>query len=326
MNERYCFSSCFAPYIRNLIAEKNNAGYQYESAAWILQRFDRFCIDENISEPVITRELAKKWGTLQGKEDKKTLTGRISVLRQLSLYMQAYGINSYVPSHFSAKNRHIAYVLNSEEITALFLEIDSYIPGVNAEVFQRLAMEYKVLFRLILCCGLRVSEARKLRLDMVDLENGILTIHQSKGNRDRLVYMPEDLCMLCRKYLEILYSRYRLSSDLLFPASDPDKELQVASIGKRFHQAWEKTPYAGKNVLQPTVHSLRHTFVVMRMNEWMKSGLKMDTMMPYLSKYLGHTSPDETFYYYHQVEEAFSIIRQKDTSESFVIPEVSDEE
>ena len=63
----------------------------------------------------------------------------------------------------------------------------------------------------------------------------------------------------------------------------------------------------------------------MRMNDWMESDMKLDTMMPYLSKYLGHTSPDETFYYYHQVEEAFSIIRQKDKAESFVIPEVSDE-
>lgn len=325
MADKYSFSSCFAPFIRELIVEKKNAGYQYEHSAWILQKFDLFCMSENISEPIITRTIARKWGTLREKESKTTLSGRMSVLRQLSLYMQAYGIIGYVPRNFTAKNRHIAYVLNKAEINALFLEIDSYKPAVNAEVFQRLAMEYKVLFRMIFCCGLRVSEARKLRLNMVDLEKGILTIHQSKGNHDRLVYMPEDLCILCRKYLEILISEYRLESDLFFPASNPEKELQVASIGKRFHQAWEKTPYARKNVLQPTVHSLRHTFVVMRMNEWMELGIKLDTMMPYLSKYLGHTSPDETFYYYHQVEEAFSIIRQKDNSETFVLPEVSDE-
>lgn len=73
------------------------------------------------------------------------------------------------------------------------------------------------------------------------------------------------------------------------------KVLQVASVGKRFHRAWEQTPYAREGVLQPTVHSLRHTFVVLRMNEWMKSGVKLDNMMPYLSKYLGHSSPDDTF-------------------------------
>lgn len=119
--------------------------------------------------------------------------------------------------------------------------------------------------------------------------------------------------------------KYKIKSEWFFPASDPEKVLQVASVGKRFHRAWKQTPYAREGVLQPTVHSLRHTFVVLRMNEWMKSGVRLDNMMPYLSKYLGHSSPDDTFYYYHQVEEAFSIIKQKDQSASFVIPEVADE-
>lgn len=179
--------------------------------------------------------------------------------------------------------------------------------------------------RMLFCCGLRVSEARKLRLDMVDPENGVLKIYQSKGSNDRLVYLPDDLRQLCCEYLKIMTVKYKIKSEWFFPASDPAKVLQVASVGKRFHRAWEQTPYAREGVLQPTVHSLRHTFVVLRMNEWMKSGVKLDNMMPYLSKYLGHSSPDDTFYYYHQVEEAFSIIKQKDQSASFVIPEVADE-
>lgn len=34
---------------------------------------------------------------------------------------------------------------------------------------------------------------------------------------------------------------------------------------------------------------------------------------PYLSRYLGHKSPDETYYYYHLVEKAFDTIREKDS-------------
>ena len=45
-------------------------------------------------------------------------------------------------------------------------------------------------------------------------------------------------------------------------------------------------------------------------------------MMPYLSKYLGHKSPDETFYYYHLVDEAFKIVNMKDTIAEKVISEV----
>ena len=48
--------------------------------------------------------------------------------------------------------------------------------------------------------------------------------------------------------------------------------------------------------------------------------------MPYLSSYLGHSSVNDTYYYYHQVSEAFRVIREKDTVSSVVIPEVETDE
>ena len=107
---------------------------------------------------------------------------------------------------------------------------------------------------------------------------------------------------------------------------NPERVLEVASIGQKFHCFWERTPYTGKCNIHPTVHSLRHTFVVMRMNQWMEEGIRLEAMMPYLSKYLGHASVNDTFYYYHQVESAFHIIREKDTVSQHVIPEVYDYE
>ena len=67
---------------------------------------------------------------------------------------------------------------------------------------------------------------------------------------------------------------------------------------------------------------MRHTFVVKRMNLWMENGTSLKEMLPFLSRYLGHQSPDETFYYYHQVAEAFRIIRKNDKTGISVIPEV----
>lgn len=146
MSGHYSFTSCFAPFIESMITEKRNAGFQYEHAEWILHKFDEFCNQEQVETPVITQELAGKWGTLRKTETKVTLAGRISVLRQLSLYMQAYGIKCYVPRNFTRKSNRSAYVLSIEEIQSLFLEIDSYQPTINAEVFHRLALEYRILF------------------------------------------------------------------------------------------------------------------------------------------------------------------------------------
>ena len=104
MSGHYSFTSCLAPFIESMITEKRNAGFQYEHAEWILHKFDEFCNQEQVETPVITQELAGKWGTLRKTETKVTLAGRISVLRQLSLYMQAYGIKCYVPRNFTRKS------------------------------------------------------------------------------------------------------------------------------------------------------------------------------------------------------------------------------
>lgn len=90
--------------------------------------------------------------------------------------------------------------------------------------------------------------------------------------------------------------------------------------------AWNATPYAKNCDSTPTVHCLRHSFVVKRMNLWMEEGIALKEMLPFLSRYLGHQSTDDTFYYYHQVSEAFQIIRDKDKTSDFVIPEVNDHE
>ena len=81
---------------------------------------------------------------------------------------------------------------------------------------------------------------------MSNLENGVLRIYQSKGHNGRLVYLPDDLRQLCCDYLKIMTVKYKIRSEWFFPASDPAKVLQVASIGKRFRLAWGQTPYARK--------------------------------------------------------------------------------
>ena len=92
------------------------------------------------------------------------------------------------------------HVLSDDEISAFFNDIDSYSPEIKAPPFLRLSTEYKVIFRLIYCCGLRISEARKLKWSDADLEAGTLKIMQSKGHKDRLIYMSEDLVVLMKEY------------------------------------------------------------------------------------------------------------------------------
>lgn len=320
--KEYQFQSCFAPYLGEFIQEKRAAGFSYESEEWKLKHFDAFCIEEHVTEPVLSRELIEKWGTLREEEALSTCSARTSILRQFALFLISLGMEVYVPSRFYKAEKRVVHMMSDQEIKAFFNEADKYTPSIKVSVFHRLATEYRVIFRLIYCCGLRISEARKLRWQDVSLNQGSLRVLHSKGHKDRLVYMAEDLSDLIGSYERHLHDKYHCASEWVFPAREIDQCLSNVTIDKKFREFWALTPYAKGCDKAPTVHCLRHSFVVKRMNCWMEEGIPLKEMLPFLSKYLGHQSPDETFYYYHQISETFRIIREKDKTAKCVIPEV----
>ena len=319
--DTYIFTGCFSEDIQGLIALKKQSGYIYNSAKYCLIDFDKFCIKNDIHTTIITKEISDLWQSYHANESKSCRANRMSVLRQLSQYMNEQGKECYIPSKFSAKSYRLPYVMKDSEIREFFKAADNYVPKINGVRFQILAVEYKVLFRLIYCCGLRVSEARKLKIENIDFEKNTAIILRSKGDKDRLIYIADDVCDMCLDMINVLRNKYNFYSEYLFPSSNPNIPLQVSAINKKFQEFWKKTSVTS-DFRHPTVHSLRYSFVVTRMNLWMENGVNLTAMMPYLSKYLGHESAENTYYYYHQIESAFKIVRQKDLLSGSIIPEV----
>ena len=315
----YEYQSVYAPYIEGLILQKKADGFIYDYESYILKKFDDFCIMNEYTDSAITRDIAMEWAIQSETEGVNYRNQRVSFLRQLSLYMNSMGINSYIPQHIPSSTISAPHILNAEELQSVFSIIDDFIPGKSEWHYFR--MEYQLLFRLYYCCGMRLAEGCNLKKQDVDLSNGIITVRKSKGRKDRLVYMAEDLTELCRTYIKKI-ALFHPGSTWLFPGRAPGKHIHKTGVDNKFQQFWEKTSYSGNCDKRPTVHALRHTFVVNRMNMWMEEGVSLDVMMPYLSRYLGHNGIDDTLYYYHHVSNAFKIVRERDCISSKVIPEV----
>jgi integrase len=108
-----------------------------------------------------------------------------------------------------------------------------------------------------------------------------------------------------------------------FPGWYLDRAIRKTSVDKKFGEFWNRTPFAATVDKKPTVQSLRHTFVVNKMNQWMDADMDTGVMMPYLSRYLGHSSIAETQYYFHTIESVFPFVRQHDVCSQSIIPEVA---
>jgi len=240
-------------------------------------------------------------------------------VRQLALYMISLNMEAYIAPTFESNSISVPHILSPGELHEFYKAVDSFLPCQTN--FGRFSLSYSVLFRLFYCCGLRLSEGCYLKRSAVNLKNGCLYIYQSKGRKDRVVFMSPDMLKMCINY-DRLMAKLVPDREWFFPGRDGLKPFLKNSIDKRFKEFWNMTPYAGKVDKKPTVNCLRHTYVVTKMNEWMNKGLDFGAMMPYLSRYLGHSSIDETQYYYHQVVSAFEIVRKHDSISDRVIPEV----
>jgi integrase/recombinase XerD len=313
------YRSSLAPYISGLIRQKKACGYAYDYEAYVLESFDRFCIKDNHTAETITRDLVMKWAIQRSTEAKNTRNQRVSFVRQLALYMQSLGKQPYIPKHFASETVEVPHVLSRSELAAFFVVVDAYSPPQRA--FLRFGPTYRVLFRLFYCCGLRLAEGCYLRRCYLDLKEGTIKVLQSKGNRDRLVYLHEKVVGMCRDYDEAM-QRIAPEREWFFPGRSLDRPFEKTSIDRKFREFWNRTSFAGKVDKRPRVQSLRHTFVVDKMNEWMQKGVDTAVMMPYLSRYLGHASISETQYYYHSIEQVFPIVRSRDTAATRIIPEV----
>lgn len=322
MPKSYFYSSVFALYIEEYIKQRRLSGFSFDAQTYRLSKFDEYCTNTQVKEATITKELFDDWSKKSLTESKTTQSGRLSTIRGFCIYLNTIGIKAYIPHHFSKCEKVLPHLMNDEEIKSFFEQVDSYKTKSTVNSFIRLEKEYKVLFRLIYCCGLRISEACNLKFSDVDTDKSILTIIHSKGDKDRIVYMESTLSNLCENYKKYILKELGREGLWLFPGKYIDSHIPKTSVDRKFNEFWNKTIYATTCDKKPTVHCLRHSFVIKRMNLWMSQDIDLDVMMPYLSHYLGHSNSKETYYYFHQIQEAFETIKRKDTIANMVIPEV----
>lgn len=60
------------------------------------------------------------------------------------------------------------------------------------------------MLRLLFRCGLRIGETVRIQMKDVDLENGVLKLINTKGDKHRLVPMSEKMTDILTKYCHVM--------------------------------------------------------------------------------------------------------------------------
>ncbi|MDX9825720.1 MAG: tyrosine-type recombinase/integrase [Sphaerochaeta sp.] len=311
------FSGCFSEALQGFVDYKRNSGKIYETQEVVLRNFGQFCVANNFCETSITRSIMEAWSVQRPTESTNGKVERIRTLNAFSMHLRSLGLDSFVAAFIGSKRRSLPHILADEEMASLFREIDKHERGD----LPWMCYTYPVILRLIYCCGLRIEEACHLKREDWDFGNCRILVKGGKNQRDREVLLADDAGWMMKKYDEMM-SKYFPLRIWLFPGTGQEKHIGGDLVRGAFNQAWERSGFSEKVEKKPTVHCLRHTFVVNTVRRWMEENMDANTLYPYLSKYLGHKGVNETQWYLQFVVYHYPEILRRLEHINVIIPEV----
>ena len=319
------FHCKFADIILEFIDQKHSIGYPYKHSSLILSRFDNMVVSEFQNEDTITKAMCDTWIEKHKDLHQNTLTRDVTPVRQLAKYMNGIGKTAYViPSYIGRKQlKYPAHIYTMQEKRAFFQSVDLCKPATKKSPTKHYVVP--VIFRLMYCCGLRESEALNLSINDVNLDDGMITIRESKGWKARNIFMSEDMIKQCRQYNAVISKKFPERS-AFFPNKDGET-LSYYTLNKWFHEFWDILPESkNENTQNACLHSFRHTFAVDRLNAWVREGKDISAMSVYLSEYMGHLNYNATDYYLQLVSEFYPDMEEKLSSmNKNILPEVCHE-
>jgi integrase/recombinase XerD len=143
----------------------------------------------------------------------------------------------------------------------------------------------KAVISVFLYTGLRVSELVNLEIGDVDFEENIIYVHAGKGDKDRIVVMP-DVCRDCVKVYMKERIKIRSNNNYLF-ISNKKTRFNTSTVERMVKRVGERSGIAKK----VTPHVLRHTFAT--------SVLRNGGDIRFIQQILGHSSLATTQIYTH---------------------------
>lgn len=152
------------------------------------------------------------------------------------------------------------------------------------EVTQNL--KHRTIISLLYGAGLRVGEVVRLRMNAIDFDRNIIHVVQSKGAKDRITLLPQEL-----KAILLIQRDLKDTNDFLF-TNGRGGRLTEATVQKIVSHAAVKADI-GKTV---SPHTLRHSFATHL--------LEAGTDIRYIQSLLGHAKLETTQIYTHVAQSA----------------------
>jgi integrase/recombinase XerD len=246
-------------------------------------------------QSVLTTEAALVWATNTPRStDQVHWSRRLMVVRVFARHLAVLDPATEVPGEDILPHHYrriTPYLYKPEDVGALLDAADTLRPPLRA-------LTYRTLIGLLMVTGLRTGEACRLDRCDVDLDDGVLTVRDSKFGKSRQVPVHATTVDALRHYGQCRDELCPTASMPGFFVSTRGTRLDETNIPSTFAviiAAAGITVPVGQR--RPRLHDLRHSFTTATLLDWYRDGVDVQARLPQLSTYLGHADPKSTYWY-----------------------------
>ena len=293
--------------VEDYVMVRRALGAKLERHPRLLQDFVAYL--EAAGARTVTIDLALAWVGLPGRDAHPSyLSNRLSVVRGFARHLQAFDPATEVPPVRvlpRSRCRAVPYLYSDAEIAALMSAARSLTPALRG-------VTYETLIGLLMVTGARVGELIRLDRDHVDWDEGVLVIWDSKFAKSReLALHPSSLDAL-RRYAAQREQSGPTPRTASFFLSAAGTRLIYRTVQQTFSRLVRDvglTPRSDR--CRPRIHDARHGFAVRTVLGWYRDGVDVQARLPWLSTYLGHRKPADTYWYLSAVPELLALAAER---------------
>lgn len=317
--DKYVFSSSYKEIITEYI-DYRKILYTTETTYSYLKTLDKYIVANPPKDNELSKEYIEKWLIKKENESNNTLYQRAILIKSFAIYLNQHGIKAHIINMRNYKyiQQFIPHIYTNEEVYKIFESLNKTIIPTKLNTHKK--EMYDLLFTIIYCCGLRISEALHIKWKNINIENQYIEILKSKNYMNRIVVINQFICNKILSY-QSLFINSSLE-DFVFP-NRYGKAISVTVIEDNFRKIIKNSNLNQNNHYR--IHDFRHTFAVNNLRKCFLNKEDINVKLPILMTYMGHQHIRSTEYYLHFIADMYpEFIKECEYYFSNLIPTIEE--